>query len=204
VADPNTPPSPAPTRFSIDRVKNGAAVRGAITAAVTGLWGVYEKARSEAKSDTASSYNTLAPQVNQMGDALKQLQQENQQLRELVANFQGQPRIAAVPARKPSSGRRPPATARPGEPAASAPAGAPAATPPAETPPAAPPPAPQAQTGTGGAPAPPAQPGTEPPAEAKPTDPVGGLLNTVGRTREAIEGLRKVPEDFEKVVGKKK
>jgi hypothetical protein len=30
------------------------------------------------------------------------------------------------------------------------------------------------------------------------------LIETVGRTREAIEALRRVPEDFENVVGKKK
>ena len=47
-----------------------------------------------------------------------------------------------------------------------------------------------------------AQPAAQAPPQ--PTDPVTGLLNTVGRTREAIDGLRKVPETFENVLGKKK
>jgi hypothetical protein len=205
VADAN--PVSAPKPPPIERLKSGAAVLGAIAGAVTGLWGVYEKVSTEAKELTARSYNTLAPQMNQIGEALKQLQQENQHLREILAEQSGKPRIAAEP---PASSRRPPrrnvsagssSTAPPGsaanQPAAAAPAGA---APPAGTPagtPAAPATAPSG-----------AEPGA-PPASAQappaaPQDPVTGLLNTVGRTREAIDGLRKVPESFENVLGKKK
>jgi hypothetical protein len=201
VADPN--PVSAPRPPTIERVKSGAAILGAIAGAVTGLWGVYEKVRTEAKDLTAASYNTLAPQMNQIGEALKELQQENQHLREILAQQSGKPRIAAEPPAVPAGGRRParrPASgtaAQPAAPTASAPT---AGTPPAGTPaaPAAPPAAPptageQPVAPTAGAQAPPAA-----------QDPVTGLLNTVGRTREAIDGLRKVPETFENVLGKKK
>jgi hypothetical protein len=193
----------APKPPTIEKLKSGAAVLGAIAGAVTGLWGVYEKVRTEAKDLTAASYNTLAPQMNQIGEALKQLQQENQHLREIVAQQSGKPRIAAEP---PASSRRPPrrnvyagssSTAPPtgtaNQPAAAAPAGT---APPAGTPaaPATPPPAAEPGAPPTSAQAPP----------AAPPDPVTGLLNTVGRTREAIDGLRKVPESFENVLGKKK
>ncbi len=195
MADANPVSTPKPP--TIEKLKSGAAVLAAIAGAVTGLWGVYDKVSTEAKELTAASYDTLAPQMNQIGEALKQLQQENQQLREIVAQQSGKPRIAAEP---PASSRRPPrrnvnagssSTAPPtsagNQPAAAAPpAGTPAA--PATPPPAAEPAAPPAS-----AQAPPAA-----------QDPVTGLLNTVGRTREAIDGLRKVPESFENVLGKKK
>jgi hypothetical protein len=204
VADPNPVSAPKPPK--IERVKSGAAILAAVAGAITGLWGVYEKVRTEAKDLTAASYNTLAPQMNQIGEALRQLQQENQQLREIVAQQVGKPRIAAEPpaaarrpARRPASGAgqasnagSPVATPPANQPAAQAPAsGAPAA--PATAPPAAPPPA-----------EPPAAPPASAGAPPEPQDPVTGLLNTVGRTREAIEGLRKVPETFENVLGKKK
>jgi hypothetical protein len=162
----------------LEKLSKYAAVIGAVVGAITALWGVYEKVRAEARRDTAASYNTLAPQVNQMGEALKQLQQENQQLREIVALHQGQPRIAKVP-----PARKPPARA-------ANPANAPTA--PAETPPAQPTPAPE---------------GTAAPAvqdEAPRTgDAVDDLMQTVGRTRAAIETLRKVPDDFGRVLEKK-
>jgi hypothetical protein len=197
VADSNPVSAPKPPK--IERVKSGAAILGAVAGAITGLWGVYEKVRTEAKDLTAASYNTLAPQMNQIGEALKELQQENQHLREILAQQSGKPRIAAEPpanptrrpARRPSAG----APAQPAAPTASAPAaGAPPAGTPAAPPPATPPPAAEQPA------APPAAAQT-PPA---PQDPVTGLLNTVGRTREAIDGLRKVPETFENVLGKKK
>ena len=202
MADQN--PVSAPKPPTIERVKSGAAILGAIAGAVTGLWGVYEKVRTEAKDLTAASYNTLAPQMNQIGEALKELQQENQHLREILAQQSGKPRIAAEPPAVPAGGRRPPrrpaagTAAQPAAPTASAPAagappaGTPAApaTPPAATPPTA---AEQPVAPAAGAQAPPAA-----------QDPVTGLLNTVGRTREAIDGLRKVPETFENVLGKKK
>jgi hypothetical protein len=171
-------PTTSRAAVTMDRIKTGATVLGAIAGALTGLWGVYEKVRTEARHDTAASYNTLAPQVNQLGEALKQLQLENQQLRGIVADHQKTPRLAQVPRRAekpaaPSSGSAPTA-------------GPTAAAPPAAAPPAA-------------APAPGAATPEIPPAP--PTDdPVSGLMQTVGRTRAAIEDLRKVPDDFGRVL----
>jgi hypothetical protein len=167
-------PTASRAAVTMDRIKTGATVLGAIAGALTGLWGFYEKVRAEARHDTAASYNTLAPQVNQLGEALKQLQLENQQLRTIVAEHQNTPRLAQVPRRA----EKPPASpaAAPAAPSSSATAAAP---PPAATAPAA------------GAPEVPPAPGT---------DPVSGLLQTVGRTRAAIEDLRKVPDDFGRVL----
>jgi hypothetical protein len=198
VADPNTVSAPKPP--TIERVKSGAAILGAIAGAITGLWGVYEKVRSEAQDLTAASYNTLAPQMNQIGEALKELQQENQQLREIVAKHQDTPRLAAAPPRRP--GKRNVAGTSTSTAAAPDPAAA-AAAPPASAPPAGTPAAPPAAQPPVAEPAPAAaQPAAQAPPQ--PSDPVTGLLNTVGRTREAIDGLRKVPETFENVLGKKK
>ena len=105
MADPNPVSAPKPPK--IERVKSGAAILGAIAGAVTGLWGVYEKVRTEAKDLTAASYNTLAPQMNQIGEALKELQQENQHLREILAQQSGKPRIAAEPPASPTRRVRP-------------------------------------------------------------------------------------------------
>lgn len=177
---PMATPSPSRGAQAMERLKTGATVLGAIAGALTGLWGFYEKVRTEARHDTAASYNTLAPQVNQLGEALKQIQQENQQLREIVAEHQKTPRLAQVPRRaeKPP-GPAPAATAAAPTPAA--PASSAAATPP----PAAATPAPAA------------------PNETPDNDPVTGLLRTVGRTRAAIESLRKVPDDFGHVLEKR-
>jgi hypothetical protein len=177
---------PPTSRPLSDRIKSGAAVLGAVAGTLTAVYGVYEKVRTEARTYTAASYNTLAPQINQMNDAVKQLQQENQQLRQIVADFQGKPRIGQTPpaARRPAPARRPTNVITPPNGPAATPAPA------AGAPPAAPETTP---TPPGAQPAPPA----EAPADG---DPVSGLLQTVGRTRAAIESLRKVPEDFEKVV----
>jgi hypothetical protein len=178
-------PVPPSSRGLGDRIKSGATILGAVAGTLTAVYGVYEKVRTEARSYTATSYNTLAPQINQMNDAVKQLQQENQQLRQIVAEFQGKPRIGQTPpaARRPAPTRRPSAAP---------------ATPP--TAPAAPPATASAAGGAAGEP-PPATPPASPPSGAPAdNDPVSGLLQTVGRTRQAIESLRKVPEDFEKVV----
>lgn len=249
------PPSRAD--IHLERVKTGATILGAIAAAITGLWGVYEKVRSEARQDTAASYNTLAPQVNQMGEALKEMQLENQQLRQIVAQFQGRPRIATVPKRTTASAAKGPAAAtgksadkgesgkgpaEAGQNPAAAPvpvngAGAPpagttangGAAPAGATPAdgaAAPNGAASTSTGTAaGAPGvtpngsaapgagaiaePPAAPGTSPNGGASdnpddPDDPITGLINTVGRTRDAIESIRKVPDDFGRVLLEKK
>lgn len=182
--------SSTPPRSLGERIKSGATILGAVAGTLTAVYGVYEKVRTEARAYTATSYNTLAPQINQMNDALKQLQQENQQLRQIVGQYQGKPRIGETPpaARRPAPTRRPGAAAAKG-PAPTEPPGA-APTAPAGGAPAAPPPA------TAEAQPPPATPAVE----APPDDPVTDLLQTVGRTRQAIESLRKVPETFESVV----
>ena len=181
-------PAAAATRTPLwERIRLGATVLGAIAGAVTGLWGVYEKARSEARDDTAASYNTLAPQVNQMGEALKQLQQENQQLREIVAQHQSRPRIAAIPKRgAEKAAETPPATA-------TSPAGV-----------VPPPPAPSTAPSTAIDRAPAGSTAATDAEKEDERDPVSGLLRTVGRTRAAIETLRKVPEDFGHVLENKK
>ncbi|HEY0711653.1 MAG TPA: hypothetical protein VGF45_03205 [Polyangia bacterium] len=192
----------------IEKLKSGAAVLGAVASAVVGLYGVYEKVRSDARADTAASYNTLAPQVNQLGEALKQLQQENQQLREIVAHSQGKPRMAVVPPAA-TTKRRENAAAKPAKAAnGQAPAAAPPAAAPATEAPSAAAPnqaAPPAEAPTAANPPTPATPPEATPAEAAPAnedDRISGLLRTVGRTREAIESLKKVPEDFGRVVEK--
>ena len=228
MADNNT--APPPQRSIADRVKNGAAVLGAVAGTLTAVYGVYDKVRSEARAYTATSYNTLAPQINQMNEAVKQLQMENQQLRQIVAQAQGTPRLGEKPpAAPPATGRRPAAARRPTvgaaagtqRPAGTATAGAPSTTatpatePAAGAPPASPPEQPTPGSPTAGAP--PAttpsgqqagpqgeQAAAEEPEAPADGDPVTGLLQTVGRTRRAIESLKKVPDDFEKVVGKPK
>ena len=190
----------APKPPKIEKLKSGAAVLAAIAGAVTGLWGVYDKVSTEAKELTAASYDTLAPQMNQIGEALKQLQQENQQLREIVAQQSGKPRIAAEP---PASSRRPPRrNVHAGSSSTAAPdqsAGHRGRPPGPRRPPAPPPHRPPRRR-----PPSPRRHRPLPRRRPPPRDPVTGLLNTVGRTREAIDGLRKVPESFENVLGKKK
>jgi hypothetical protein len=178
-------PSPSPSgraARAFEHMKTGAAVIGALVGALSAMWGFYHRVRTEARANTAASYNTLAPQVNQLGEALRQLQLENQKLRDVVAQSSGRSRIAASPPRK--------AKPKPAEPAPSAPAAD-------QPPPVATERAPAADAGAPAAPVP-----TPPPSppEAGSDDPVTDLLETVGRTRAAIESLRKVPEDFGRVL----
>jgi hypothetical protein len=110
------------TERTLERMKTTAGVLAAIAGAITGMWTIYDKVRTDARQYTAASYETLAPQVNQMNEALRKLQDDNQQLRQaLVAH-----------AERPRPVRTTKATAKAGEPAAPAtpPAGgaAPAAT----------------------------------------------------------------------------
>lgn len=202
-----TEPAASPGSNRLEKVKNGAAILGAIASAVVGLYGVYEKVRSDARADTAASYNTLAPQVNQMGEALKQLQAENQQLREIVAEGQNKPRMAVVPPAA-NTRRRDPASAKAGKTPDKAdkpaPTPAPTATPGEPTAATAQPAngAPPAASPTAATPAAPEGTATQEPPATNEDDRITGLLRTVGRTREAIENLKKVPEDFGRVVGK--
>jgi hypothetical protein len=92
-----------------DRMKNTAGVVAALAGAITGMWTIYEKVKSDARQYTAASYETLAPQLNQMNEALQKLEQENQELKKaLVLTHAERPRTAAR--------SKPLAQARSGEP----------------------------------------------------------------------------------------
>jgi hypothetical protein len=153
------PATPTPL---LERLRSSAAVIAAVAGAITGLWTIYEKVRADARHYTAASYETLAPQINQMTEVLRQLEQDNHQMKQVLAARAGRP----VPKERPARER--PA----------------AATPPAN--PAAPPPPASA---------------TPPPAGAPASDdPLGNLLGTVNRTRDAVDAIRKVPDSFEKAL----
>lgn len=157
-----------------ERVKNGSAVLAAVAGSVTALWGVYDKVRTEARKDTAASYNTLAPELNRVSEALKQVQDANQQLREelerrVAADAAGRAAGPARPASRPAGRPKPPVS----EPTAAAPA--------------APPSAPST---TAEAP---------PPAGGDPGNPFRRIANTVRDARAAVESVRRVPDSFDKV-----
>lgn len=105
-------------------LKTTAGIVAAVAGAVTGMWGIYEKVKSDARQYTTASYETLAPQLNQMTEALRKIEQENQQLKQaLLARTR-----PTRPAKAGSSGARstPAATpvgpAAPGTPASAEPA----------------------------------------------------------------------------------
>jgi hypothetical protein len=123
----------------LDRARIAAALAAAVITGGAALYGVYQKSREA----TAASYETLAPEVNELKANVEQLRQENQRLREALAR--GGTRVAPVePAGSgPTAGRAAPRRPRATTPAAPAPAGtadagavAPANPPPAEEPPA--------------------------------------------------------------------
>src|SRR5215471_2707520 len=60
----------------MERLRGYAGVIAAVAGAITGLWTIYEKVRTDARQYTAASYETLAPQLNQMTEALRQLEQD--------------------------------------------------------------------------------------------------------------------------------
>jgi hypothetical protein len=177
---------------AVEKLRNTAGVIAAVAGAITGMWTIYEKVKSDARQYTADSYETLAPQLNKLTDALHQIQEENQQLRQ-VLNQVPAVREKAVAVR---AGRRPP-------PKATTPAGS-APTP--ENPPAAAttptPPAPPATPGE--APPPPAAPptaqATPPAAQPAANDPLGEIIGGAQKAREAVDTIRRVPESFEKVL----
>jgi hypothetical protein len=101
----------------LERMKTTAGVVAALAGAITGLWTVYEKVKTDARQYTTTSYETLAPQMNQMSEALKKLEQDNQELKQALAH--GRPR--PHPTARPSEPAAPPVP-MPGVPATSAPA----------------------------------------------------------------------------------
>lgn len=202
----------------MERLKTGAGVIAAVAGAVTGMWTIYEKVKSDTRKITAASYETLAPQLNEMSEALRQLHKENQELRQAMAGVSPE-RAQAVVARAAAAGERPPTSGRKpsAKPAAGGGGSPPTASAGGAAAPGAPPGAPPAQPAPPGAPpAPsptpttsPADPGGTPPPAAPPAtaqappdkaDPLSDLLGTVARTREAVDKIRKVPETFDKVL----
>lgn len=165
----------------MERMKTTAGVVAAVAGAVTGMWTIYEKVKTDARQYTAASYETLAPQLNQMNEALQRLEEENQQLKKalVIANPEqaraARSRVAARAAQPQAAKKAPEATSPATAPAT---AGAPA---------------------TPGTPAAPTAPTT---AEAEETadDPFARILGTVSQTREAVKAVRKVPESFQKVL----
>jgi hypothetical protein len=161
----------------LDKARIAAALAAAIFTGGAALYGVYRNARQ----DTAASYETLAPEINDLKGDVEQLRSENRRLREALARGTGvrvpEPEPAAegertVPTEGRTPARRPRRAATAAKTAGAPDAGAPTAQ--APTPPAQPPPAEQ--------PPPPAQP---PPAEED--DPIAGLK-------------KRVPIDFDKAV----
>jgi regulator of replication initiation timing len=156
----------APSRFgqALERLRTTAAVVAAVAGAVTGAWTMYRNLRTQARQETAASYETLAPQINQLTEAMRQLELDNQQLRQALAGHAAHPRTAA---------REKPAAAR-------TPATKGAAPTPAEQP----------------APA-------QAEAQAETDDPLGKLIGTVTRTRDAVDSIRKVPDSFQQALKQK-
>jgi hypothetical protein len=117
----------------MDRVRTIAGVLAAVAGAITGLWTIYEKVKSDARQYTAASYETLAPQMNQMAEALKTLEQQNAELRQALVAHGERPRAPThKPAAKPGEPPTPPTA--PGAPSGAAAATAPATAAPAEEP----------------------------------------------------------------------
>lgn len=112
----------------LERVHIGVALVAAVMTGGGALYGVYAKARHEARTDTAASYETLAPEVNELKRAIEQLQEE-QLRRAAERSRQGEVRAPST------QGRTPPRRARAPAPPQAPPAPAseqPSATPPAE------------------------------------------------------------------------
>jgi hypothetical protein len=112
------------TERTLERLKTTAGVVAAVAGAITGMWTIYEKVKTDARQYTAASYETLAPQVNQLNEALRHLEQDNSQLKKALLAHSDRPRVAARPNAPAKPGEAPPAT--PAAPAAGAPAPTPA------------------------------------------------------------------------------
>jgi hypothetical protein len=108
------------TERTLERLRTTAGVVAAVAGAITGMWTIYEKVKTDARQYTAASYETLAPQVNQMNEALRQLEADNTQLKRALLAHGDRPRVVARPKAPTKPGEAPPAT--PAVPAAGAPA----------------------------------------------------------------------------------
>jgi hypothetical protein len=65
----------------LDRARIAAALGAAVITGAAALYGVYQKSREA----TAASYETLAPEINELRSDVEQLRKENQTLREALA-----------------------------------------------------------------------------------------------------------------------
>ena len=77
---------------AMERMKMTAGVVAALAGAVTGMWTIYEKVKTDARQYTTDSYETLAPQVNQLNEALRKLEEDNQQLKKALLAHAERPR----------------------------------------------------------------------------------------------------------------
>src|SRR5436190_9403837 len=93
---------------TMERLKTTAGVLAAVAGAITGMWTIYDKVRTDARQYTTASYETLAPQVNQMNDALRKLQEENQQLKQALLVHADRPRAARPRTASGKSAEQPP------------------------------------------------------------------------------------------------
>ncbi len=103
---------------SLDRVRTSAGILAAVAGAITGMLTIYEKVKTEARTYTAASYETLAPQLNQMNEALRQLEVENRQMRQALTT-----RATPIRVRTPTKAHAAPQPSPPPVPAAEQPQG---------------------------------------------------------------------------------
>jgi hypothetical protein len=160
--------------FNFQRLEHVRIALALVAAVITGgaaLYGVYHNAREA----TAASYETLAPEINQLKQAVTRLQAENQELRQSLGSRQPGPALARATS---GSARSAPRRTR----AEPAPRNAPAPATLPETPPGTPPPPATTPPAT----PPPATPPPAPPAEPQRPGGVEGEIQ------------RRVPIDFEK------
>jgi hypothetical protein len=109
-------------------MKSTAGVVAALAGAITGMWTIYEKVKSDARQYTTASYETLAPQLNQMNVALQKLEAENQELKKVLVitherqRSTGRKTAVAKPAQPPAAPATATTPAAPPTPAPAAPA----------------------------------------------------------------------------------
>ncbi len=164
----------------LEHARIALALIGAVITGGAALYGVHAKARQA----TAATYDTLAPEVNELKAAVTALQAENAELRKAltgrgIAVADPEPRASGAPAQ----GRSAPRHARPARPRPAEPKGE--ATPVAGAPPVEAPPA--GQTPPASAPTSPPPPAAPPPAS--PNEP--GVLDDVEK---------RVPKNLEDAV----
>lgn len=119
----------------LEKVRVWTAIGAAVVSGGAALYGVYSKARGEARQDTAATYETLAPAVNELRRQVADLQAENSELRARSGD-RAQPPGGEARAPAPRPRRRPEPAAPPATTPAPAPAPAPAPPPAAEPAPA--------------------------------------------------------------------